>query len=191
MNVDPVSEYSRRIYIGTYGAVTKELAILESPTRKAIMYQLAVNGPMTLKELSESLKLSPSTVYDHIRKLKEAGYIEEASEHPKRFKVEVYYRLSIPYMFFSEIISLERHFSSQLGYLKETISKTLSSIESSLRRSRLKCVQSLPEHLKESFIHRISLVLITQASAMILRELAGETFVYALIEDEVEDGKQL
>ncbi|MEM4481433.1 MAG: winged helix-turn-helix domain-containing protein [Desulfurococcaceae archaeon] len=183
MSSDPITECSKKIYIGTYGAVTKELAILESSTRKAIIYQLAVNGPMTIKELSDSLGLSPSTVYDHIRKLKEAGYIEEASEHPKKFKVEVYYRLSIPYMFFSEISSLEPHLSPQLEKLKGAIRNTLSNIESTLKESRLKCVEYLPQNLKESFIHRLSLVLMTQAFAMILGELTGETFVYALIED--------
>jgi DNA-binding transcriptional ArsR family regulator len=55
----------------------KELNIYMSPVRQQLLRQLSIaNGPMTPKMLSERLRISPSSVQHHIRKLSELGVIE-------------------------------------------------------------------------------------------------------------------
>ncbi|MEM1611754.1 MAG: winged helix-turn-helix domain-containing protein [Desulfurococcaceae archaeon] len=184
MSGDPVGEYSKRVFIGTHGLFTRELATLENPTRKAIVYLLAMRGPLTLKELSEELNLAPSTVHEHLRRLKEIGFIEEASEHPKKFKVEIYYRLTLPYILFSELSSLRERLSTQIDVLKKHVADLIDEIGGILaERSELKCLETVPEHLRKKVLRNLSLALVVQASVIILRELAGESFVYALIND--------
>lgn len=184
MGGDLVGEYSKRVFIGTHGLFTKGLATLENPTRKAIVYLLAMRGPLTLKELSEELNLAPSTIHEHLRRLKEIGFIEEASEHPKKFKVEIYYRLTLPYILFSELSSLKERLFTQIETFKKHIVDLISEIGNVLAgKPGLKCLEAMPEHLKKKALHSLSLALVVQASVIILSELAGESFVYALIND--------
>jgi len=183
MSMDPVEYYGKRVHIGTYGAVSKEVALLENLTRRAIIYFLATRGPLTLKELSESLKLAPSTIHDHIRKLKEAGFIEEASDFPKRFKVEVHYRLRIPFMLTSELNLVEKTLMPQFNYIRNSLDKASREIEETLRNTKLKCLEYLPENSKDRFLHTLSLALIVQASFKAILELVGKSLVYAMVND--------
>ncbi len=55
----------------------EELNIYMSPVRQQLLRQLSIsNGPMTPKMLSERLRISPSSVQHHIRKLKELEIVE-------------------------------------------------------------------------------------------------------------------
>lgn len=189
MSEGPVSKYSRRVRIGTHGRITKEITILDNPTRQAIVYLLATRGPMTLKDISEELGLAPSTVFEHLRRLREAGFIAEASEHPKRFKVEVFYRLTLPFILASEIKALEEKLSDCLAYLKNSITKTISDVEGRLRElNLLKYVNDMPVDIRSGALKSIALALVAHATHMFLYEVIGGSLVYALVNDLEEPG---
>ncbi|MEM4953433.1 MAG: winged helix-turn-helix domain-containing protein [Desulfurococcaceae archaeon] len=183
MNNDPVEAYGKRVYVGSYGAVSKEITLLENLTRRAIIYLLATRGPLTIKELSELLHLAPSTVHEHVKKLKEAGFIEEASDYPKRFKVEIYYRLVIPYILISELNIIEKNVNSYVEQLKNFITKISGEIEGELAKIKPKCLEYLPVDLRDRFLHTLSLTLIIQAWIKTISELIESPFVYALVND--------
>jgi len=55
----------------------KDLDVYMSPIRQQLLRQLSIaHGPMTPKMLSERLRISPSSVQHHIRKLKELEVVE-------------------------------------------------------------------------------------------------------------------
>ncbi|MEM4528755.1 MAG: metalloregulator ArsR/SmtB family transcription factor, partial [Desulfurococcaceae archaeon] len=80
VSYEGLDQLKDRVIIAGFGAVMEKFSILANPTRKAIIYLLATEGPLTLKEISEKLGLSPSTVSDHLRRLKSIGIITEAKE---------------------------------------------------------------------------------------------------------------
>lgn len=180
---DPVEAHGKRVYVGSYGVVSREITLLENLTRRAIIYFLATRGPLTLKDLSELLHLAPSTVHEHVKKLKEAGFLEEAYDYPKRFKVEVYYRLTIPYILASELNAIEKNVNSYVGQLKDFITKISSEIGGELLKIKPKCLEYLPTDLKDRFLHTLSLTLIIQAWIKTISELIETPFVYALVND--------
>jgi DNA-binding transcriptional ArsR family regulator len=178
-NKDPVDYYGKRVFVGGHGPVTKTVTILDSQARKAIMYLLAVHGPLTLKELSEMLQLSPSTVHDHLRKLKEAGIIKEAEEYPKKFKVEIYYRLNIPYLLFSELTRLENALKVLVDEFSTFIEKTKSYIASSVENLNLRCLTYRDPLMYE----RVILALLIRLFTFVFSKYINEPIVYVLIND--------
>jgi len=98
---DPVKEYARRVF-STWGSgefkrdkPNPANVLRSSSTRYAIVALLALEGPMTVKQISERLNMSSSAVLDHVRKLVEAGVIKEVEVPEKRYKRERYYDVDI------------------------------------------------------------------------------------------------
>jgi DNA-binding transcriptional ArsR family regulator len=183
---DPVEYYGKRVFVGTLGPITEVTGILESRARRAIIYLLATQGPLTLKELSEILKLAPSTIYDHLKRLKEAGVITEAGEHPKKFKVEVYYKLNIPFLLFSELNILRERMRSFIDEFSKYIENTRETIASSIKNVDLRCLS----YKDPSMYERVVLVLLAQLYLLILNKYISEPIAYVLINDleESESG---
>ena len=181
---DPVDYYGRRVFVGGHGPVTKTVTILDSQARKAVMYLLAVYGPLTLKEISEKLQLSPSTVHDHLRRLKEAGVIKEAEEYPKKFKVEIYYRLNIPYLLFSELTKLENALKGLVEEFSTFIEKTKSYIANSIESLNLRCLTYRDPLMYE----RVTLALLVRLFTFVFSKYINEPIVYVLINDLEETG---
>jgi DNA-binding transcriptional ArsR family regulator len=176
---DPVDYYSKKVFVGGYGPVTKVATVLESQARKAIVYLLATQGPLTLKEISEKLKLSPSTVHDHLRKLKEAEVIKEAEEYPKKFKVEVYYRLNVPFLLFSELKGLEHAMKNLIEEFSMFIEKAKNNIANYIKDFNLRCLTYKDQYLYE----RVVLVLLSQLSILVFSKFINEPLSYILIDD--------
>lgn len=66
---------------------------LFSPVRLSILLELAI-GERTLTQLAETLKLAPSTVHYHIRKLMELGLVEVSRVEQRGNLTIKYYRLA-------------------------------------------------------------------------------------------------
>jgi DNA-binding transcriptional ArsR family regulator len=181
---DPVEYYGRRVFVGALGPVTEVTGILESQARRAIVYLLATQGPLTLKELSEILKLAPSTIYDHLKRLKEAGIITEAGEHPKKFRVEVYYRLNIPFLLFSELNILRERMRNFIDEFSKYIENTRETIASSIKNVDLRCLS----YKDSSMYERVILVLLAQLYLLVFRKYISEPIAYVLINDLEESG---
>jgi len=178
--IDPVEYYGKKVFIGVVsGPITKTVTVLESPARRAIVYLLAIYGPLTLKEISEKLNLSPSTIHDHLKKLKEAEVIIEAKEHPKKFKVEIYYRLNIPYILFSELKRLEHFMKELIDEFSAFIEKARGNIANNIKDLNLRCLM----HKDRSLYERVVLVLLNQLSILIFSRLVNEPLAYILIND--------
>jgi DNA-binding transcriptional ArsR family regulator len=175
----PVEYYGRRVTVGSYGSVTEITSVLESEARRAIVYLLAVYGPLTLKELSEMLKLAPSTIYDHLKRLREAGVIKEAEEHPKKFKVEVYYRLNIPFLLASELNRLKENIGDLIKKFSEFIENAREIIAHSVQSADLRCLR----YKDPSMYERVVLVLLAQLSFLIFNKYINEPLTYVLIND--------
>lgn len=183
--VDPIEYYSKRVFVGVVsGPITKTVTVLESPARRAIVYLLAIHGPLTLKEISEKLKLSPSTIHDHLKKLKEADVIKEAEEHPKKFKVEIYYKLNVPYILFSELRRLEHFLKNFINEFSMFMEKARSSITDNIKDLNLRCLMYGDRSLHE----RVVLVILNQLSIFIFSKLVNEPLAYILIND-LEESK--
>ena len=182
----PVEYYGRRVFVGSHGPVTETTSVLESQARRAIVYLLAVYGPLTLKELSQMLRLAPSTIYDHLKRLKEAGVIKEAEEHPKRFKVEVYYRLNIPFLLASELNRLKENMGELVKNFSEFIENAREIIAHSVKSADLRCLR----YKDPSMYERVVLVLLAQLSILIFRKYISESLTYVLVNDleELESG---
>jgi DNA-binding transcriptional ArsR family regulator len=183
---DPVEYYGRRVFVGTLGPVTEVTGILESQARRAIVCLLATHGPLTLKELSDILKLAPSTVHDHLRRLKEAGIISEAEKHPKKFKVEVYYKLNIPFLLFSELNILKERMRNFIEEFSKYIENARETIASNIKKVDLRCLS----YKDSSMYERVVLVLLAQLYLLILNKYISEPIAYVLINDleESESG---
>jgi len=93
---------------------------LEDNTRKAIVVLLALNGPMTVKQISEKLDLAPSTILDHIRKLAEAGLVKEVEVPKKQYKREKYYDIDFVVYTEEEEKKLREIIRKYADILKET-----------------------------------------------------------------------
>lgn len=176
---NPVDYYGKRVFVGVHGPLTKAATVLDSQARKAIVYLLAVHGPLTLKEISESLGLSPSTVHDHLKRLKEVGVIKEAEEHPKKFKVEVYYRLNIPYLLFSELKKAEETMKSLVQDFFAFIEKTKNNMNISIKNLNLQCLSYKDLSIRE----RVILVLIAQLFILAFSKFVKEPLTYILVND--------
>ena len=120
-----VEEYSKKIK-STWGSgdfsadKPNPFAALKDNTRRSIIVLLALNGPMTVKQLSEKLNLAPSTVLDHIRKLLEAGLVKEVEVPKKQHKREKYYGLDFVVYTEREEKELEEIVRKYADILKET-----------------------------------------------------------------------
>jgi len=175
----PVEYYSRRVFIGSHGPVTEMTSVLGTPARQAIVYLLATRGPLTLKELSEALDLASSTVHDHLRKLKEAGVVVEATEHPKRFKVEVYYRLNLPFILASELNRLKEDMGELINKFSEFFETMRAIIAERVKAADLKCLK----YKDPSMYERVVFVLLSQLFLLMFYKYLNEPLTYVLIND--------
>ena len=180
----PVEYYGRRVFVGALGPITEVTGILESQARRAIVYLLATLGPLTLKELSEMLKLAPSTIHDHLKRLKEAGIISEAEEHPKKFKVEIYYRLNIPFLLASELNRLRGKIGNLINDFSNYIEDVKEIMAESIKNADLRCLK----YRDPSMYERVVLVLLAQLYLLIFRRYISEPIAYVLINDLEESG---
>ncbi len=83
-------------------------AVFTADSRKAIAALLALEGPLTAKQISEKLGLSATTVLDHIKKLIEYNIVKEVEYPHKKYKQERYYALAIPVYTVKELESLKK-----------------------------------------------------------------------------------
>ncbi len=171
---------SNLVYVYGYGDVLEEMALLGNPTRKAIIYLLAMEGPLTLKEISIRLGLSPSTVLDHLRRLRAKGIISEAKDQPKKFKVEVYYKLDIPFFFTSELEELKKRLEPIINEYKNFMQRVINEVKSDVRKADLKCLKG------ESInIDAVTTSLILGLNSLVLSQLVPVSkIVYIVINDK-------
>ena len=64
--------------------------LLEDETRRRIVFMIR-DGPKTVKELAESLDLTPQNIYHHMNKLQDAGIVELSYEKRSGHIIESYY----------------------------------------------------------------------------------------------------
>jgi DNA-binding transcriptional ArsR family regulator len=174
-----VEYYGRRVFVGSHGPVTGVTSVLETLARRAIVYLLATRGPLTLKELSNALDLAPSTVHDHLRKLKEAGVVVEATGHPKRFRVEVYYRLNLPFILASELNRLREDMGELINKFSEFLETMRVTIAERVKAADLKCLK----YKDPSMYERIVFVLLSQLFLLMFYKYLNEPLTYVLIND--------
>jgi DNA-binding transcriptional ArsR family regulator len=67
--------------------------LLEDETRRRIVLMIR-DGPMTVKEISDRLKLTPQNIYHHMNRLQDAGVVELSYERRSGHIIESYY--SVP-----------------------------------------------------------------------------------------------
>jgi|YelNatPaOPRAMG01_1025707.scaffolds.fasta_scaffold01351_6 DNA-binding transcriptional ArsR family regulator len=115
--------------------------VLSDETRLAITVLLCLKGPLTAKQMADELGLSPSTVLDHINKLKEAMVIKEVEVPEKKYKREKYYDVDIVPYFIDEREEIRKKISKYADILKQT---TLAVFE--------KCLSEVSELLKDSLM---------------------------------------
>ena len=180
----PVEYYGRRVFVGSHGPLTEVTSVLETPARRAIVYLLATRGPLTLKELSQALNLASSTVHDHLRKLKEAGVVVEATEHPKRFRVEVYYRLNLPFILASELNRLKEDMGELINKFSEFLETMRAIIAERVKAADLKCLKSKDPSMYE----RVVFILLSQLFLLTFYKYLNEPLTYVLIND-LEESK--
>ena len=88
---------------GEFGGEKNPWDAVGEDARKAVINRIHQNGPMTVKQLSESLGLSTSAVHKHVQILLDVGLIKEVPADDKRtYKVEKYYDLDIPVVTFED-----------------------------------------------------------------------------------------
>ncbi|MFZ8782850.1 MAG: winged helix-turn-helix domain-containing protein [Desulfurococcaceae archaeon] len=174
-----VEYYGRKVFVGSHGPVTGVTSVLETRARRAIVHLLATRGPLTLKELSAALDLAPSTVHDHLRKLKEAGVVVEATEHPKRFRVEVYYRLNLPFILASELNRLREDMGELINKFSEFFETMRVITAERVKAADLKCLK----YKDPSMYERIVFVLLSQLFLLMFHRYLNEPLTYILIND--------
>ncbi len=167
------------VYVYGYGDVLEEMTLLSNPTRKAIVYLLATEGPLTLKEIATRLGLSPSTVLEHLRRLRASGIIAEAKDQPKKFKVEVYYRLAVPFFFTSELEELKTKFKEIIDESSELAVKVFEAIRNSLSRVNLKCMEKGGMELD-----KVAASLVLSLNSLVFSKLMPKSMVYIVIKDK-------
>ncbi len=107
--------------------------VLSDETRLAITVLLCLKGPMTTKQIANELGLSPSTVLDHLKKLKEAFVIKEVEVPRKRYKRERYYDVNLTPYFKDEYAEIKRRIKNYADILGQT---ALGVFEKSLEELR-------------------------------------------------------
>lgn len=71
----------------------KQLKIIMSPVRQDLLRTMSLKGwPMTPKEISDIMKISPSSIQHHIKKLEELGVVELDHEELIRGITARYYK---------------------------------------------------------------------------------------------------
>jgi len=123
---DPVKDYAKRVF-SAWGSgefrpdkPNPNNVLRTSFTRYAIVVLLALEGPMTVKQISEKLDMSSSAVLDHIRKLVEAGVVKEVEVPEKRYKRERYYDVDIVVYTDEDEEKLKRIIKKYADILNET-----------------------------------------------------------------------
>ena len=148
MSRSKIREYASLRYgiwgSGEFGEAPGRLdpyAVLSDETRLAITVLLCLKGPLTAKQIAKELELSPSTVLDHITKLKEALVIKEVEVPEKKHKREKYYDVDIVPYFIDERDEIRKRICAYADILKHT---TLAVFE--------KCLSEASEVLKDSLM---------------------------------------
>ncbi|HDI75382.1 MAG: hypothetical protein DRJ52_03805 [Thermoprotei archaeon] len=105
--MDSIKKYAKK-FKGIWGSGRDvPFTAFTADSRKAIATLLALEGPLTAKQISEKLGLSATTVLDHIKKLVEHGIVKEVEYPYKKYKQERYYALAIPVFTVKELESLK------------------------------------------------------------------------------------
>jgi len=111
--LDQIERYSSKFVC--FGGSGRDIPVVfNTDSKKAIAVLLALEGPLTVKQISNKLDISPTTVLAHIRKLLDAHIVKEVQYPKKRYKQEKYYALAIPAYTvkeFNELVELSRDFS--------------------------------------------------------------------------------
>jgi len=100
--------------VSFWGSGSNIPEVFDIDSRKAIAVLLVLEGPLTVKQISNKLNISPTTVLTHIRKLLDAHVVKEVQYPEKKYKQEKYYALAIPAYTvkeFNELVELSRDFS--------------------------------------------------------------------------------
>ncbi|RLF01847.1 MAG: hypothetical protein DRJ59_05120, partial [Thermoprotei archaeon] len=96
------------------------LTVLSDRTRLAIAVLLSLKGPLTAKQIAEELEFSPSTILDHLKKMREAMVIKEVEVPEKKYKRERYYDVDFVPYFLDERKEIGRRISKYVDILKQT-----------------------------------------------------------------------
>ena len=111
--MNEIEQYSSK-FVSFWGSGSGIPEVFDIDSRKAIAVLLALEGPLTAKQISNKLNISPTTVSAHIRKLLDAHVVKEVRYPEKKYKQEKYYALAIPAYTvkeFNELVELSRDFS--------------------------------------------------------------------------------
>lgn len=170
---------ARRTMVYGYGEVADKMALLDSTTRRAILFLLAKEGPLTVKELSTKLGLSTSAIFDHMRRLREGGVIERAEEVPKHYKVEVHYRLAVPYFFVSELNALRGGLEGVIREYRALVDRALAALRAQLKKSPLACARGR----SEDFLKKAEFALLVNLNSLVMRDVLKEPMVFLVFSD--------
>ncbi len=135
-----MSEISERVRILFQGFVEKKYANVATETRKEIIYHLAKHGPLNLTQLAELMKVSPPTLIDHLRILKNAGVVEHyAIPEKRRMK---FYKLRIVPLTSDEVEKSTKIVDKHVKPLCELLEKAYIKILEEIRdKNVLKLMQ--------------------------------------------------
>ncbi|MCS7364893.1 MAG: winged helix-turn-helix domain-containing protein [archaeon GB-1867-035] len=122
--------------------------VLSDETRLAITVLLCLKGPLTAKQIADELELSPSTILDHIKKLKNAKVIREVENIKKKYKRERYYDVDILPYFIDENDEISRRIGKYADILKNT---ALAVFE--------KCLDELSKYIKDTLMAKHGITL--------------------------------
>jgi len=117
-------------------------SVLTDDTRRAIVVLLSLKGPLTVQQIAKELDLAPSTVLDHIKKLKEAMVVREVEYPKKKYKREKYYDVDfIPY-FEEEREEIAKRMNKYIDILKETTLATFMKSLEDIKSYVEKCLMA-------------------------------------------------
>ncbi|RLE56308.1 MAG: hypothetical protein DRJ40_05980 [Thermoprotei archaeon] len=110
-------------------------------TKKAIIALLALYGPLTLREIADTLNLTPPTVYKHLKVLKEHGVVRELVTQLSSFRVEKKYDLAIPFITSDEVKMIELELEEEISKFVEMTQNVYDHIKEKAKvlLPRLRC----------------------------------------------------
>jgi len=130
--MDSIEKYAKK-FKGFWGSGENIPTPFTIDSKKAIAVLLALEGPLTVRQISEKLDLSATTVLDHIRKLVECGVVKEVDYPYKKYKQERYYALAIPVYTLKELKRIEEQLKDFSDIAAEAVKKVY---EKSLEKAR-------------------------------------------------------
>ncbi len=110
-------------------------------TKKAIIALLALYGPLTLREIADTLNLTPPTVYKHLKVLKEHGVVKEFVTQLSSFRVEKKYDLAIPFITSDEVKMIELELEEEISKFVDLSQSIYEHIQEHAKKlmPRLRC----------------------------------------------------